>query len=189
MKTTLQIIAYAIISIAFYLLCTCGAKADTASTNPPANFFGDIASKVGITIPPSSVLDFAAGASYTPNLASGQKLGYWIAGTYATETNALLAYEIGVYDMKFSKQKSTMLYPNGMVLIRKTWHVKQISVTPLIEFGAAIDGGFQDPYGVTGAGLAVGWRGFSLLGGVERWTGPRNSLTPVKIGLAYRLEF
>jgi hypothetical protein len=143
---------------------------------------------LNLGVPQNSQLDIAAGVSYAPSFHSGDKIGYWFAGTYATATNSLLAYEFGIYDMKLN-QKDTLLYPSGLLLLRHTWCLGPMAITPLVEAGAAIDGKFQDPYGTTGVGLDVGWHEFSLVIGVERWTGPRNNMTVAKAGVAYSMAF
>ncbi len=139
--------------------------------------------------PSNSTLDVAGGLSYIPSFHSGQKWGYWVAATFATAPSSVFAYEFGSQYIKISPKEGMDFQPNGLLLLRRTWDVSSITITPLAEVGGAVDSRFTHPYGIVGAGLDVGWHGFSVLGGVERWTGPYDSFTDVKAGVAYSYSF
>lgn len=179
------------ILIAATILCGLTVHAQTNLSAVPnmmsTNWIDKEALSLGV--PAESQLDLGAGASYVPSFRSGQRLGYWAAATYATATNSLLACEVGVFSMQLTPKQSTLLYPNGLLLIRKTWHLGSIGITPLGEVGAAIDGKFENAFCITGVGIGITWHHITLLGGAERWSGARESFTVAKIGAAYSINF
>ena len=179
------------------ILCTAVVAVLTltasAQTNQVQNLIGtpSWADKTAqfLGAPSGSTLDVAAGGSYIPSFPSKQKWGYWVAATFATAPDSLFAYEFGTQYIQTTPKKGMEFQPNGLLLFRRTWMVDSIAITPLAEIGGAVDSHFSTFYGVTGAGLDVGWHGLSVVIGVERWTSAHNAFTMPKAGLAYSFTF
>lgn len=180
-----------IVVIAIYLIAI-GAQAQTNLSAVP-NLFGtnNYLDRAALYLgaPPESQLDIGAGVSYVQSFKSGQKYGWWLAGTYSTATNSIMAYEFGTQYLQTTPGQGMSFAPNGLLLFRKAFNVSAITIAPLLELGGAVDDKFSHPYGITGAGLDIGWHGISVLGGAERWLGPYNSFTVVKVGVAYSFTF
>lgn len=178
MKTTLQLIGYAIISTAFYLLCTCGAKA--ADTN---SIFSSIVS-------PGTVIDAGVFGTYAPSLGKSfnDRVGGGIELNYRTATNSILGYQLRAEYLNISKLEGTVWLPNGLVTLEKGFHVGSVTLTPFAEGGLAVDSKVH-PYEIVGAGAAMGWRNLAFTVAAERWTGPANSFTTYNAMVSYTFRF
>lgn len=195
MRIAIESILFAVI-LTLLLAVTCKAHGET--TDQPALTLGTnqlpamppwpVRAAHYLGVPDGASLDVAGGVSYAQAFSTGNKVGWWVAAIYEQKPDSLLNYEVGIQQLKPSKREGYLWQPNGLLLVKKTFHIGPVSVTPLLEAGAAFDDNF-DPYGIYGAGVAIGYRHFALIAGIERWTGPRDAFTVVKVGPEYSFTF
>lgn len=181
---------FIVITLAAVAFCS-KVRADTATNSTSWPVARLHALEKTLNIPTGATLDVGVGGVYAPalkNVKASQNFGYMLVANYRADAGDILSYQIRVQHLNISKFEGDTWQPNGMITASKSFTFSSISITPLAELGAAFDANF-DPYGITGAGLGISWRGFFILPAIERWVGPRNSFTTYNAVAGYRITF
>lgn len=151
------------------------AVAALSTTNPPAGFLKSL-----------GVDGEFSGFAYLTSAPSLQhKFGGGVGILYHSATDSILGTEVRLQYLDIAKQEGQIWQPNAIETASKAFHFGNFYVEPIAETGVAMDSQCH-PYMIIGAGGAAGWKQISVFGGVERWTGPYDSLTLYQFGVAWK---